>query len=293
MSARTTVWAWEQDAPPTAKLVLLAYADSAAEATHAVQITQADIAAVTGLGERTVRENVARLKERLLLGAYARFEDGKRIADVMVLAVEGSIELPAVFAGGKQPAGFAGSDLQGDRGESDHRQNRPGSTTNTTDKDSVGKGSRGRRQLPVVGDSVPPAMVEDAAALLKRRTKVGTQLVTPEEMALAVEALATFNRVAEYDYGLAAHLKGIVGRVRERPSFDVAAHVRLVESAWRLRWWEKRGSKRRATPAVIYGNAGVFEQVIADATDEKAGRSTSGATEEPKRFVRKGPAREF
>lgn len=146
--------------------------------------------------------------------------------------------------------------------------------------------------MPLVGLDVPDAMVADASELLRRKTKVGTRIVTAEEIAVAMAALAEFNRQAGYDYGLAAQLTALVGRVRERPHYKPEDHVRLVQSAWRLKWWEKRGSMRRPTPAVIYGNAAVFEQVVADATDEKAGVDPDGiADATARRFVRKGAAK--
>lgn len=124
-------------------------------------------------------------------------------------------------------------------------------------------------------EDVPDGMREDAATLLKRKAKVGGQIVTVEEMSLAAVALAEFNRQADSEFGLGAHLKPLVGRIRERPSYGAGEHVRLVRSAWRLKWWERAaGGSRRATPAVMYGNERVFEAVVQDAVDEKAGRSS-------------------
>lgn len=123
-------------------------------------------------------------------------------------------------------------------------------------------------------DGVTPEMREDAAKLLKRKVKVAGHVVTPAEMAKAAAALCEFNRQASSDYGLGAHLTPVVGRIRERPSYDAAALVRLVQSAWRLKWWERNGrGGRRATPAVIFGNVGCFENVVQDAIDEKNGKS--------------------
>jgi hypothetical protein len=123
-------------------------------------------------------------------------------------------------------------------------------------------------------DGVTPEMREDAAKLLKRKVKVGGHVVTPAEMAKAAAAVSAFNAAAGSDYGLGAHLTPVVGRIRERPSYDAPALVRLVQSAWRLKWWERNGrGGRRATPAVIFGNSACFENVVQDATDEKAGKS--------------------
>lgn len=134
---------------------------------------------------------------------------------------------------------------------------------------------------------VPDEMLADAKALLAKGKKVGGQLVTPEELACAVAGLAVFNEQYEWDgreganFGIGAAVTSIVQRVRERPSWDPATHVRLVESAWRLRWWMKTDDPRRPTPNVVWGPK-AFEQVVQDATDEKAGKKTG-----ERRYTRK------
>jgi hypothetical protein len=122
-------------------------------------------------------------------------------------------------------------------------------------------------------EGIDAEMLRDVEGLLKAKTKVAGRVVTEAEMRVAAAALSEYNRQAGSDFGLGANLTGIVGRIRERPSWDAAKHRRLVRSAWRIRWWEKRnGGARRPTPQVIYGNARVFEQVAQDAADELAGR---------------------
>jgi hypothetical protein len=121
----------------------------------------------------------------------------------------------------------------------------------------------------------------------RARPKVNSATVTPEEMAKAAAAISAFNRSGGTDFGLGAHLTPLVMRIRERPSWDAGKFVRLVESAWRLKWWERRGKGGRATPAVVFGNPQVFEQVAQDAADEAAGKplDTSAPTA-AKRFTR-------
>jgi hypothetical protein len=122
-------------------------------------------------------------------------------------------------------------------------------------------------------------IIEDGLELLRTGKKVDSKLVTPTEMAIAAAAVAAFNRCFEWqgrkgsDYGLGANLKSIVMRVRDRPSWDASKHVRLVESAWRVRWWENNGSSdRRPGLNVIYGG-NAFENVVQDARDEAGGES--------------------
>lgn len=124
-------------------------------------------------------------------------------------------------------------------------------------------------------------VLADGLAFLAEGRKVGNpgKLVTAIEMAIAAAAIATFNRCFEWkgkkvsDYGLGANLTSIVERARQRPSWSVDKHVRLVESAWRVRWWEQNGSNdRRPHPNVIYGGKS-FDNVVQDAGDEAAGQS--------------------
>lgn len=287
MSGRAMVWAWEQGAQANALLVLLAVADEADDSGTYQAGSQTDLMAKTGVSERTVRDNLGKLEEMPgVLARHARYEQGRRLTDVIKLGVDGSLAPPAGIAGGRSsgepPAKSAGGEVPANG----HRRNLPGASSSTSPKASDG-GSRARRDLPLVAGEVGEGVLQDAQALLDRRTKVGSHLVTPEEMAIAVAALAEFNRQAGYEHGLSAALRGIVGRIRDRPSYTADAHVRLVQSAWRLKWWDKRGSGRRPSPAVIYGNAEVFEQVIQDATDEKAGKDPDNIkATQGKRFER-------
>jgi hypothetical protein len=121
-------------------------------------------------------------------------------------------------------------------------------------------------------------MVADAVELLRRNEKVASKLVTPDEMAKAAAAVGTFNRCFCWkgregsDFGLGANLTSVVQRIRHRPSWSLEKWVRLVESAWRIRWWEQNGrdQSRRPTPQVIFSPKS-FENVVQDARDEAAG----------------------
>lgn len=132
--------------------------------------------------------------------------------------------------------------------------------------------------LDAVRSMVPPEMLEDAAGLLGRKSRVDGRVVSEVEMARAAAALAEFNRQADADFGLGANLRSVVMRIRERPAYGEDALIRLVQSAWRIRWWEKNGRRGgRVTPSVIFGNAQCFENVVQDATDEAKGRERLAA----------------
>lgn len=135
-------------------------------------------------------------------------------------------------------------------------------------------------------------VVADARDLLAQGRKVNSKLVTPRELALAAVGLLAFNRdyewqgVKEADYGLGANLTEIVMRIRDRPNWDAATWVRLVGSAWRIRWWEKKAGDRRPTPSVIWSPK-AFEQVVQDAAAEKAAGQGTEQTSR-RRFTREG-----
>jgi hypothetical protein len=135
----------------------------------------------------------------------------------------------------------------------------------------------------------PDEMIADAQAFLREKRKVNRALVTPREMSCAVAGLATFNRCFEWngtegaDFGLGLNLTSIVMRVRDHPSWEPAKHVRLVESAWRIRWWERTGERRRPEPNVIYSPK-TFDRVAQDAKEEK---ESGGISRPARKYTRR------
>lgn len=253
-------WAWDQDLPAPEKVVLLAIADQARGDGVLIHGPQAELAAMTGAAVRTVRSNLAKLEERGLIRRWPQFEERVRVPDLIMVAVDGSLALPADLAGGRN-----GRALQSSKPpQTEKKKDVPG---------EIGRWHEG----------VPEELRADVEAQLQRKLKADGRLITAEEMATAAAALAEFNRQAGAEFGLGAHVKSIAMRIRERPSYDAEAHVRLVQSAWRLKWWERMGNGKRPTPAVIYGNERVFEQVVQDATDEKNGVERAA---QPGRFTR-------
>lgn len=152
-----------------------------------------------------------------------------------------------------------------------------GSSTGTTDTSTSKAEAEFIEELRDV--EVPDEMIAEGKALLRERRKVGnpSRAVTPAEMARAAAGLATFNRCFEWDgktgadFGLGSNLSMIVLRVRDRLVWDPAKHVRLVESAWRIKWWERQGgARRRPEPPVVYSPK-AFDKVAQDAKEEKEG----------------------
>lgn len=255
MSHQALSWAWGQDLPGNEKFVLVALAD-ASNAEGLCIYGQRKVAEMVGTSDRSVRENMRRLEERGLLSrSQRRRENGSRTSDETQLAL------------GQQAEESSGNQPEAERAS----QRKPASGLVPCEVPKASSSSSaGTLDLD---DGVPVEMRADAAGQLATKAKVAGRLVTAVEMGIAVAALAEYNRQAGADYGIGGQLVAIVGRIRERPSYDAGAHVRLVQSAWRIKWWERNGRGRRPTPAVIYGNAGVFEQVVQDATDERAGKA--------------------
>ena len=125
----------------------------------------------------------------------------------------------------------------------------------------------------------------DAITLHRQGTKVDGRKVTADEMSKAVDALDEFNAQADKSLSLGPHLTPIVGRVREVPAMTGGEHRKLVQSAFRIKWWEKgkAGSKRPLTPAVIYGSSKCFANIMSDQEEESQGTTRRG------RFDRRSP----
>lgn len=172
-------------------------------------------------------------------------------------------------------------------GSADHPQH-PSASSLFTEAGVGERGVRGGRGIQVArmlsGMQVGADLVDEAVSLFAQRKRVDGKVVTADEIVVAAAALAEYNRQAEQEAGLPAHVTKLVMRIRERPKASAEKHVALVQSAFRLRWWEKRGRPSRVSPAKIWGSTQCFENVIADALDEKNGR------ERPRnRFQKSGP----
>lgn len=278
MSAEATIAVMEYATGTDAEWRLLAILANSADHEGVVSMSREELADKVGKTEKSVGGTLGRLKAS---GQLMELEHGggRGKKNVYWLNLPGIPE-PALrkiaegTAGNPENEGTSGAPPTGNSGGAP----KPGKKDSSTE--------RAAAFMEALRDcEVPDEMQADALALLRREKKVGSQLVTPEELAAACAGLATFNRLFEWkahngvrkgaSFGIGAALTSIIQRVRERPSWDPATHVRLVESAWRLRWWESNADRRRPTPNVIYGPK-AFEQVVQDAEDEKAGSKKGG-----------------
>lgn len=249
VSIEAVGWALGVPVGGNAKVMLLGLANHA-HPDGSNSFPSLDTLAVYGACDRsTARRNVRKLAEDGWI-----FEDGEGPRGT----TKWQLAMPGVEGGGITPRGGSSSAAGG-----------VAPVPPEPSKEKDGSSSSGTQEAIIEG--VSPEMQTDAAELLKRKVKVGGRIVSEAEMGKAAAALAEFNRQAGSEFGLGAHLTPLVGRIRERPSYDAEALVRLVQSAWRLKWWERNGKTRRATPAVVFGNAACFENVVQDAVDEKAG----------------------
>jgi hypothetical protein len=278
MSAEATIAVMEHAEGTDAEWRLLAILANSADHEGVVSMSREELAEKVHKTEKSVGGTLGRLKKS---GQLMELEHGggRGKKNVYWLNLPGIPE-PALrkiaegTAGNPENDGTAGAPPTGNGGGGSNQGEKRSSS------EKAAAFMEGLRDC-----EVPDEMQADALSLLRREKKVGSQLVTPEEMACACAALAAFNRLFEWkahnglrkgaSFGIGAALTSIVQRIRERPSWDPATHVRLVESAWRLRWWEAGGDRRRPTPNVIYGPK-AFEQVVQDATDEKEGAKQGG-----------------
>lgn len=254
---------------PQARSIYLALIELAVG--HEVDATRGTVAEYAGVTKKTLDEYAAGLEKAGLMARERRADgNGGNLPNVWALLDVGGVGTRSTL------------------GSADH----PVLLSSTTPDEKVKKTEGGTRStlgsFVVAEGDVPEEMVADARGLLAQRRRVDGRVVTDDEMTRAVVALAEFNRQAAADFGIGSALVPLVMRIRERPSYDAAAHVRLVQSAWRLKWWKRNGRGRRPTPHVIYGNANVFEAVVQDAADEKKGNPIEDTPERRGRFTREG-----
>lgn len=260
-----------------ARLVLFVLAE------HAHDDGSESYPSVETLAERT------RMSRRAVQSALRRLEaDGGVLRDG--LGPKGQTKWIVVMGGADS------SPREDDEGRSSRHEGGEAASpepSNNPNEPSSSSTARGRRSGD--GDTLKTAdwhentsteARRDAEAIWRTRRKVEGHMVTAGEIVIAAAALAEFNVQSGSEFGVGAHLVPLVMRIRERPAYDADAHVRLVQSAWRLKWWERGGRGRRPTPAVIYGNSAVFEQVVQDAVDERKGRKIEGPPAPAKRFTR-------
>lgn len=91
-----------------------------------------------------------------------------------------------------------------------------------------------------------------------RPLKVDNQPVTDSELELATAVLAVWNDRAKSNPPFRAEswIRKIVMRIREHPDLDLDGHTSVIEGALADPWWTGASS-----PAVVYGNDSLFEQV--------------------------------
>jgi hypothetical protein len=256
---------------PVARSIYLALCELAVG--HVADVTRAVVAEYAGVTRKALDEYTPLLEQAYVLKREQR-RDG---------------------SGGNLPNEWILLDAaEGGTGEGLGSADHPVTSTPSISEDVKVNGEGGRQGVPPADDLVFEAIVSDelradARQLLAQKRRVDSRVVTAGEMVRAAAAVAAFNAQSGSEFGLGAHLTPVVMRIRERPSWDAAKFVRLVESAWRLRWWEKQRNPRggRVGVQVVFGNERVFEQVAQDAADEAAGKplDTSAPTA-AKRFTR-------
>lgn len=268
MSARATTAVFDHAKGTDAEWRMLAVlADAANPEGIVYDVSLADVAEILNKTERAVSQIKRRLvsSDQLVVLEEGRGRGKTAIYRIVLPGLEnpkGDVE---------EPGSLECEEGDSARGSSGGRQRRSKQGKAKASSSAEGSFLEQLRDLEIDDE-----ILAEAKAHLATAKRVGGRIVTPGEMACAAAALSTFNRLFEFrgssgsSYGLGAAMTSIVERCRERPTWDAPKHVRLVESAWRIRWWEKTGSKKRPGPNVVYG-PGAFEQVAQDAKEERQG----------------------
>jgi Helix-turn-helix domain len=87
--------------------------------------------------------------------------------------------------------------------------------------------------------------------------KVDGKKVSQDEAVLAAEVIDAFNDVFSTRFTVAAWLGKVVMRLREHPDLTVAEHRAVIARSFAAPWWTDVPS-----PAVVYGNAPLFERAL-------------------------------
>lgn len=117
---------------------------------------------------------------------------------------------------------------------------------------TAGHHVRGSERVPFVAGTVKGTSPPGDPPM-----KAGGKKVTDAELAMARGILAAWNEAAGQSMTSDVWIRKIVMRLREHPELDLEAHVALIGDTLGNPWWEGA-----ATPAVIYGNGGVFEAAL-------------------------------
>lgn len=99
--------------------------------------------------------------------------------------------------------------------------------------------------------------------------KVNRKIVTDDEYTLAAAIVTAFNEIADTRFKVDAHLVPVVCRIREWPDFDAEQHRSIIAAAFAQPHW-----KGHPSPAVVYGNAAIFETSAERARKESGSRSS-------------------
>ncbi len=87
--------------------------------------------------------------------------------------------------------------------------------------------------------------------------RVSRKVVTKEEWELAGQIIEVFNEVAGTRLTLEANYVPIIGRIREKPQYELRHHRKIIERNFARPWWHGPPGVQ-----VIYGNAAQFESSI-------------------------------
>ena len=119
----------------------------------------------------------------------------------------------------------------------------------------AGAGTGGPPQLSLVTEDEPvPKVVRHPVTVAKRK-------VADAEHDLCDAILTHFNAAAGTRYSSVEFREKVIRRIREHPEMTAADHEAVIDRVFANPWWTDTPS-----PAVIYGNASIFERSIQTST---------------------------
>lgn len=119
----------------------------------------------------------------------------------------------------------------------------------------AGAGTGGPPQLSLVTEDEPVPKV------VRHPVTVGRRKVTDAEHDLCDAILTHFNAAAGTRYSSVEFREKVIRRIREHPEMTAADHEAVIDRVFANPWWTDTPS-----PAVIYGNASIFERSIQTST---------------------------
>lgn len=260
MSVVVSAWAWSHAPVKSGELVvLLALADNAHDDGGGAYPSQEALAGKARMSDRQVRNCLRALEDKHIIERQGKTQGGVVVWRIVMApdavrpvpdpdadeapeksSARKSTSAPARTSGRQLIAGTPGSGLP----------------TEPSIEPSLCAGrARAREAEPLFG--APPQVVAPPPDP-RRPAKVNRRKVTPAEHDRCDRILDAFNTAAGTRYGAEDFRRAIILRCAEHPELSDGELEEVISRNFRAPWWTGPPS-----PAVIFGNSGIFERAMA------------------------------